>query len=71
MKNFYLVFSAQLDGKNYAGTMAKTGNENIMNLSGQIPGMTAANLCASKKEAEQIADAWNAAYKRNGTALFT
>lgn len=53
MKNFYLVFSAQLDGKNYAGTM------------------TAANLCSSKKEAEQTAAEWNAAFKRNGTALFT
>lgn len=71
MKNFYLVFSAQMDGKNYAGTMTKTGSENIMNLSGQIRGMTAANLCSSKKEAEQIAAEWNAAFKRNGTALFT
>lgn len=71
MKNFYLVFSAQMDGKNYAGTMTKTDSENIMNLSDQILGMTAANLCRSKKEAEQTADEWNAAFKRNGTALFT
>ena len=68
MKNFYLVFSAQLDGKNYAGTMIKTDSENIMNLSDQIHGMTAANLCSSKKEAEQTAADWNAAFKRNGTA---
>lgn len=71
MKNFYLVFSAQLDGKNYAGTMTKTGSESIMNLSDQVLGMTSAHLCSSKKEAERIADEWNAAYKRNGTALFS
>lgn len=71
MKNFYIVFSAQLDGKNYAGTMTKSSGENIMNISGQISGMTSAHLCTSKKEAEQTAAEWNAAYKRNGTALFT
>lgn len=70
MKRFYIVFSAQLDGKNYAGTMAKTDGDNIMNLSRQLFGMSSAHLCASKKEAEQTAAEWNAAYKRNGTALF-
>lgn len=51
--------------------MTKTSGENIMNLSHQISGMTSAHLCASKKEAERIATEWNAAYKRNGTALFS
>ena len=30
MKSFYFVFSATLDGKNYAGTINKTSQDNIL-----------------------------------------
>ena len=70
MKRFYIVFSAQLDGKNYAGTMVKVAGDNIMDISHQVPGMVAAHICASKKEAEWMADEWNAGYKRNGMSIF-
>lgn len=70
MKHFYIVYTAQLDGKSYAGVDTLTNNENIMNLSGRMYGMTSATLCSSKKEAQQLADLWNAAYKHNGTSVF-
>ena len=56
MKNFYIAFSAHLDGKYWAGTMTVSSNDNIMNISQRIAGMQAANLCATRKAAEELAD---------------
>lgn len=71
MKNFYFVFSAQLDGKNYAGTMVKTDHDNLAFLHQQIPNLTAVQICETKKRAEEIADFWNRSFKENGTSLFS
>ena len=71
MKNFYIAFSAQLDGKYWAGTMTVSSDDNIMNISQKIAGMQAANLCATKKAAKELADNWNECFKRNGTSIYT
>lgn len=70
MKNFYFVFSAQMDGKNYAGTMTKTSHDNLLCLYQQIPNLTAVQICESKRQSEEIADYWNESFKKNGTSLF-
>lgn len=70
MKNFYFVFSAMMDGKNYAGTMTKTSQDNLAFLHQQIPNLTAVQICESKRQAEEIADYWNESFKKNGTSLF-
>jgi hypothetical protein len=33
----------------------------------QIPGITSANICSTKKEAENVVDFWNKCYKTNKT----
>ena len=71
MKNFYITFSAQLDGKYWAGTMTVSSNDNIMNISQRIAGMQTANLCTTRKAAEELADYWNECFKRNGTSIYT
>ena len=35
-----------------------------------IGGLQVAHLCSTKKEAAELAEAWNAGYKANGTYLF-
>lgn len=70
MKRFYVVFTAKTSGKNWAGVMDVAEGSNIIDIAHAAPGMTAAHICASKSTAEQKAAEWNAAYKRNGTALF-
>ena len=71
MKNFYIAYSAQLDGKNWAGVTVVSSNINIMNLSQCLHGVQTANLCATKKAAEELADYWNECFKRNGTSIYT
>lgn len=70
MKRFYIVFSAQLDGKNYAGTMVKVAGDNIMDISHQVSGMVAAHICASKKKQSGWPMNGMPGYKRNGTSIF-
>lgn len=70
-KHFYITFFAQLNGKYWAGTMTVSSDDNIMNISQKIAGMQAANLCATKKAAEELADYWNECFKRNGTSIYT
>ena len=70
-KHFYITFFAQLNGKYWAGTMTVSSDDNIMNISQRIAGMQAANLCATKKAAEELADYWNECFKRNGTSIYT
>ena len=70
MKNFYAAYcGTTADGKNFAGVMKLTTANNIVNLSSGDNTLTGVNLCGSKAEAEATAQAWNEAYKKNGTAL--
>ena len=66
MKNHYIAISVKQDNKNYASVLKVSGNENLL-FSLQIPGITAANICGTKKEAEKIVDFWNECYKKNET----
>lgn len=66
MKNHYIAISVKQDGKNYASVLKVSGTDNLL-FSLQIPGITAANICGTKKEAENIAAFWNECYKKNKT----
>lgn len=66
MKNHYIAISVKQDGKNYASVLKVSGADNLL-FSLQIPGITAANICVTKKEAEKIVDFWNKCYKKNKT----
>lgn len=52
MKNHYIAISVKQDGKNYASVLKVSGADNLL-FSLQIPGITAANICGTKKEAEK------------------
>lgn len=66
MKSHYIAISVKQDGKNYASVLKVSGADNLL-FSLQIPGITAANICGTKKEAEKIVDFWNKCYKKNKT----
>lgn len=51
--------------------MTVSSNDNIMNISQRIAGMQAANLCATRQAAEELATVWNEGFKRNGTSIYT
>ena len=48
MKNHYIAISVKQDGKNYASVLKVSGADNLL-FSLQIPGITAANICSTKK----------------------
>ena len=66
MKNHYIAISVKQEGKNYASVLKVSGNDNLL-FSLQIKGITAANICNTKKEAENIVTFWNNCYKKNKT----
>ena len=66
MKNHYIAISVKQDGKNYASVLKVSGADNLL-FSLQIPGITAANICGTKKEAEKVVDFWNKCYKKSKT----
>lgn len=67
MKNFYFAYSAQVNGRNYAGTMRKTDSDNLLALAGNV---TALHICATRKAAEELANYWNECYRINGTSIY-
>jgi hypothetical protein len=69
MKSFYVAVQIEETGKYYAYAVKVSENDDLLsNL--EIKGIKTANLCETKKRAETIVKAWNAAYKANGNYLF-
>lgn len=66
MKNHYIAISVKQDEKNYASVLKVSGTDNLL-FSLQISGITAANICSTRKEAEKVVDFWNKCYKKNKT----
>ena len=58
MKYHYIAISTRTNNKNFASNLL---------FSLQIPGITSANICSTKKEAEKVVDFWNKCYKKNKT----
>ena len=66
----YIVIDIQENGKSFASTLAVSGNENLCCALKKINGLVSANICSSKKDAEEIAAFWNDCYKKNGRYMF-
>lgn len=45
-------------------------NDNLLPKLDRIGGLIHANICPTKKRAEEVAEFWNASYKANGTYFF-
>ena len=78
MKNFYMAVSVVVksvfidypDG-NYAYMVKFTSSDNVKSVLDRIGGLKAANMCATRKEAKELVETWNEAYKQNGTYAFS
>lgn len=77
MKNFYMAVSVWVEstftddlGGNYAYMVKFTSSDNVKSVLDRIGGLKAANMCATKKEAKELVEVWNEAYKQNGTYAF-
>lgn len=53
-----------------AFAVSTSGYNNLVSLLDSIGGLVTANVCNSRKEAEEIARAWNETYKNNGTYFY-
>jgi hypothetical protein len=80
-KYFYIVFAAKAasplfetekDDKTryYAGIMRVSSMDNIASRLENIGGLMHANICQSKKEAENIRDIWNKSYQGKNIYAF-
>lgn len=78
MKNFYMAASVVVEstltedsGGNYAYMVKFTSSDNLKSVLDRIGGLKAANICATRKEAKELVEIWNEAYKQNGTYAFS
>lgn len=66
MKYHYIAISRRENNKNFAYVLRVAKSDNLI-FSLQIPGITAANICSTKKEVEKVVEFWNKCYKNNKT----
>ena len=69
MKNFYIAIQIKENDKFYAYTIKVNTMDNILSKL-EINNIVAANICATKKNAEEIVYLWNESFRNNGTYLF-
>jgi len=77
MKYFYIVLGIDTKGteeepnkRYYAGVLKVSLQDNIYSRLDHIGGLLHANICESKKKAEEIRDYWNEQYRKNNTYAF-
>ena len=68
-KSSYIAVQVAENGKNYAYAVKVSESDNLLSKFA-IKGITAANLCGSRKEAEEVVTTWNEAFKNNGSYMF-
>nr|DAF43343.1 MAG TPA: hypothetical protein [Siphoviridae sp. ctEJG5] len=68
-KSSYIAVQVTENGKNYAYAVKVSESDNLLSKL-EIKGITAANLCGSRKEAEEVVTDWNEAFKNNGSYMF-
>lgn len=66
MKYHYIAISRRENNKNFAYVLRVAKSDNLI-FSLQIPGITAANICSTKKEAEKVVEFWNKCSLKNKT----
>lgn len=77
MKNFYMavivkiesIFTDSINGY-YAYMVKFTSSDNLKSILDRIGGLQVANMCATKKEAEELVKAWNEGFEQNGVYVF-
>lgn len=69
-KNSYIAIQVKEDEKLYAYVMKLNNSYNLIGAL-EIKNIITANICDTKKKAEEIVAHWNECFKRNGTYMFT
>lgn len=69
MKNKYIAVQIKENEKYYAYAVKVTESDNLLSKL-TIKNIMFANICDSKKRAEEIINHWNSCFKVNGTYLF-
>lgn len=69
MKNNYIAVQIKENEKYYAYVVKVTESDNLLSKL-TIKNIITANICDSKKRAEEIINHWNTCYKANGNYLF-
>lgn len=69
MKNIFIVFNVSENGKFFAIADTIRTGENLLAFCNRYKA-NIAHLCESRKQADEIALAWNKTYKENGTNLY-
>ena len=65
----YIAVQVTENEKNYAYVVKVSESDNLLSKLA-IKGITAANLCGFRKEAEEVVTAWNECFKNNGSYMF-
>lgn len=68
-KSSYIAVQVTENGKNYAYAVKVSESDNLLSKF-EIKGITVANLCGSRKEAEKVVATWNESFKVNGSYMF-
>ena len=70
MKNTYIAISVKEENKHFAYVLKVSNSDNLI-YQLKIKGIECANICESKKKAEETVSIWNDSYKNNGTYAFS
>lgn len=78
MKNFYIVIVVKLQknldinfkGGYHAYMIQLQTNDNIKSVLDKIEGLQSANICKTKKQAQEIINQWNDNFKKNNVHAF-
>ena len=68
MKKIYIVIEETIKGNHFAYSRSVETGTNLKNILGDM--VDVAHLCETKKEADELAEHWNACYKANRTYMF-
>ena len=69
MKNYYIAVQIKEDNKFYAYAIKVNTSDNILSKL-EVNNIVVANLCDTKKKAQELVSLWNESFKNNGTYLF-
>ena len=68
-KSIYIAANFTVDGKHYASVIRTAEYRNLL-VDIDVKNIVSADICPSKKKAEELAEFWNECYRKNGTYLF-
>lgn len=69
-KSHWLAITITENGKHYSYVWKVPGSNNLWAFLKDIPNISSANICDTKKAAKELVTFWNDSYRQNGTCLY-